>query len=252
MKTLVIGLPGTGKTTYVKNNLRNGLVYDLDAIAAAVRLAEPHEEHHSAARQVANDLLSAFLDSASKCTNDIFIIRTMPDQKELSLIHPEKIVVCTHIYVDRDYSMNMSQFIKKLDGIEQYAETNNAEIIYIPDLPGYLKKRKDEAGMIQSDYWKAFYGSPEWKKCRDAYKKKAKGLCEMCLKEGRWTAGEFVHHKIHLSEQTINDPAVACNFDNLMLVCRDCHAKLHRKKPSQRYYFDDAGHVIINPEDGNG
>ena len=42
--TLVIGLPGTGKTTYVKEHRGNALVYDLDYIKAADKVLKkiPH------------------------------------------------------------------------------------------------------------------------------------------------------------------------------------------------------------------
>ena len=73
----------------------------------------------------------------------------------------------------------------------------------------------------------AFYNSNAWKECRTAYKKSVGGLCERCLKNGLVVAGDIVHHKIHLTPENINDPAVTLNFKNLELVCRECHALEH-------------------------
>ena len=92
--------------------------------------------------------------------------------------------------------------------------------------------------------WQAFYGSPEWKRCRAAYRKKARGLCEMCLKQGLCRPGEIVHHKIELTPENIGDPAVSLNYDNLILLCRDHHAEVHDKNP-KRYKVDEFGHVTI-------
>jgi len=74
------------------------------------------------------------------------------------------------------------------------------------------------------DFAKSFYESKEWRKCRAAYIKYANGLCERCGE-----AGNVVHHKIHLTPQNINDPNITLNFDNLKLVCQDCHAIEHSK-----------------------
>ena len=88
-----------------------------------------------------------------------------------------------------------------------------------------------------------FYGSKAWKRCRAAYKKKAGGLCERCLANGVIRPGEVVHHKIYISPDTMNDPAVSMNFDNLELVCRDCHEKEHGRM-KKRYKFDEFGRVL--------
>lgn len=92
--------------------------------------------------------------------------------------------------------------------------------------------------------FQSFYGTQVWKACRAAYRKQARGLCELCLKEGRFTAGEIVHHKTPLTAETVNNPDIALNFDNLMLVCRDHHAQLHDAK-ERRFKIDELGHVII-------
>ena len=60
MVTLIIGLPSTGKTSYAKNHLRDGLCYDLDYLASAFRLQTPHEERHDAAIRMANDIAFGF------------------------------------------------------------------------------------------------------------------------------------------------------------------------------------------------
>lgn len=67
-----------------------------------------------------------------------------------------------------------------------------------------------------------FYNSPEWKKVRLAYRKYRFGLCERC---GR--AGEIVHHKKYITAKDIYNPNITLNFNNLELLCRDCHNKEH-------------------------
>lgn len=92
------------------------------------------------------------------------------------------------------------------------------------------------------EFAKAFYTSQAWKECREAYRKSVGGLCERCLKSGLYTAGEIVHHKIHITPDNINDPNVTLNWDNLELVCRDCHAEIHGDK--RRYKIDAVGNVL--------
>lgn len=92
-------------------------------------------------------------------------------------------------------------------------------------------------------YAVSFYKSKEWKKCAAAYKKMVGGLCERCLKAGRYTPGVIVHHKIYISPDNIGDPAITLNFANLELVCRDCHGAEHGN--TKRYKVDDLGRVTV-------
>ena len=94
----------------------------------------------------------------------------------------------------------------------------------------------------------AFYKSKKWQKVREAYFKKAKGLCEVCLKEGLIKQGEIVHHIIEMDPEKIKNEQLAYGFDNLQLVCRDCHAKIHgkpKRRSKKRYEIDEQGKVII-------
>lgn len=95
------------------------------------------------------------------------------------------------------------------------------------------------------DYAREFYSSTAWKETRAAYAKSKGNLCERCLKEGRITPCEAVHHKIHLNPVNIHDPEISLNWNNLECVCRDCHAKAHGKP--MRYKFDELGRVILPP-----
>lgn len=79
------------------------------------------------------------------------------------------------------------------------------------------------------DYAKGFYNSPAWKDCRRSYKESVGGLCERCKAKGLIVAGRIVHHKIHIEPETINMPEVTLNFNNLELVCMDCHREYHDK-----------------------
>jgi len=106
------------------------------------------------------------------------------------------------------------------------------------------------------DFATAFYHSSAWKKTRNSYMRLGQGLCEPCLRKGRYTPAEIVHHKVHLSPLNIDDPTVTLDYANLERVCRECHAKEHpelygeafSRKP--RWSFDDEGNVVPLEEPG--
>lgn len=87
-----------------------------------------------------------------------------------------------------------------------------------------------------------FYKTAAWKKLRDSYIKSVGGLCERCYASGIIRHGDTIHHKIHLTPENINDPAVTMNPENLELLCRQCHADVHRKN-QLRYQVDEMGKV---------
>lgn len=100
------------------------------------------------------------------------------------------------------------------------------------------------------DFARSFYHSKQWKTTRDAYVKSAHGLCERCWKRGIAKRGEIVHHKRHLTPSNISDASVTLNFDNLELLCRECHAIEHpeiygKDEPvTVRAQFDEDGNVV--------
>ncbi len=97
------------------------------------------------------------------------------------------------------------------------------------------------------EFARRFYSSKAWQDCRNAYAKKAHHLCEDCLAKGIYKPGEIVHHVIEIDPVTIEKPEVALNFDNLRLVCRDCHAEEHRrKKKGQRFTVGADGKIFSN------
>ena len=87
-----------------------------------------------------------------------------------------------------------------------------------------------------------FYTSAAWIKCARAYKTSVGGLCERCWEKGLVVPGKEVHHKIRLTPENIDDPAVALNWDNLILLCKRCHIEEHRGK---RWRADEFGHVDL-------
>lgn len=59
-----------------------------------------------------------------------------------------------------------------------------------------------------------------WKRIRDRYASEHP-LCEKCLKEGRLTPTEEVHHIFPISRGGTHAR------DNLMALCQSCHTKIH-------------------------
>lgn len=103
--------------------------------------------------------------------------------------------------------------------------------------------------MNKSAEVEAFYVSWTWRRCRKAFADSKGNLCERCLKRGRINAGGKdrpleVHHKIPLTAENIHDPKVTLNWNNLELLCKDCHDE-ERERKQKRWKVGPDGKVII-------
>ena len=91
---------------------------------------------------------------------------------------------------------------------------------------------------------RSFYESRTWRHVREAYAESQHGLCERCAKNGRITPGVIVHHKEHLTPENVNDPKKTYGWDNLELLCLECHNAVHGKGQKPTVIFDEEGNCI--------
>lgn len=132
-KILVVGFPGSGKSTYVESELGlDAIAYDLDAIAGAFRLTEPHQERHKGARRMANALMKAFSQRAQEYAPRVFIIRSAPTLEEVATIRPDRVVVCTGTYditKRKDHSeWDRELLAKRISDVRKYCAMNSIPI----------------------------------------------------------------------------------------------------------------------------
>lgn len=74
---------------------------------------------------------------------------------------------------------------------------------------------------------KAFYSSKAWQDCRNEYAKSVHHLCENCLRKGIYKPGVIVHHIEELTPMNITNPEIATGYNNLEMLCRECHREQH-------------------------
>lgn len=100
--------------------------------------------------------------------------------------------------------------------------------------------------VMAKDFAKAFYSSKRWQDCRNGYARSVGFLCENCLRRGIYKPGEIVHHRIEIDPITIHNPEVALNWNNLELLCRECHAEAHdERKRDRRYIIGADGKIFL-------
>ena len=85
-----------------------------------------------------------------------------------------------------------------------------------------------------------FYRSKAWLTTRQAYISSVFGLCERCS-----AGGKVVHHITELDQFNINDPDITLNWDNLELLCQDCHNREHHGSEAtvSGVRFDEDGNL---------
>lgn len=91
------------------------------------------------------------------------------------------------------------------------------------------------------EFAKDFYESTAWKKTRRAFAKSKLGICERC-----GGVGEIVHHKTYLTPENISDPNISLDWNNLELLCQECHNREHFGESEVRegLRFDESGQLV--------
>lgn len=85
-----------------------------------------------------------------------------------------------------------------------------------------------------------FYKSDTWKLAREIKIRSVNGRCERC-----GSIGKEVHHIVRLNQDNVMDVSVSINPENLILLCKDCHNKEHRRF-SKEMMFDAEGNIIYS------
>ena len=89
---------------------------------------------------------------------------------------------------------------------------------------------------------KRLYNSKQWRKTRQAYMDSVNHLCERC-----GDAGYIVHHIEHIDSSNVDNPDVTLHWDNLELLCIDCHNAEHFRSHHATIdglTFDEQGQLI--------
>lgn len=106
-------------------------------------------------------------------------------------------------------------------------------------------------GMNKSEAVEKFYTTRAWRKCRADFVEMRGGLCEECWSKGIIEAGSAdrpleVHHIIPITDENLADPEITLSFNNLQLLCKDCHEKKKiRSWKVKRFTVDDDGNVTL-------
>lgn len=96
-----------------------------------------------------------------------------------------------------------------------------------------------------------FYNSRAWRRLSRSFAESKCYICELC--GNKWANPDIVpfnkqfhvHHKIELTEENIDNPDIALNESNLMLLCQHCHNAVTTQKEvlAPGLEFDENGMV---------
>lgn len=94
------------------------------------------------------------------------------------------------------------------------------------------KKKRNSFERTETDMRqlrKKAYNTTEWRKLREVYMRQHP-ICEKCLEKGKITPAEDIHHKISPFRGGEVNYGLLLDHDNLMAVCKECHAEIHNKQ----------------------
>ena len=92
--------------------------------------------------------------------------------------------------------------------------------------------------MSRDPRYQKLLNSKRWQMVKAIVWKRANGCCEMCMKEGIVTGSLTkqldCHHIVPVeSGRTVQEMERLCyDVNNIMLVCQDCHIKIHTEAKS--------------------
>lgn len=102
---------------------------------------------------------------------------------------------------------------------------------------------------MPADWARSFYNSSSWEACRQAYGESVFWICEDC-----GAPGDICHHVQPLTQANINDPLITMGWDNLRLLCIECHNRVHKPLGRQPrgatrlgFAFDERGDLVPAP-----
>jgi hypothetical protein len=85
--------------------------------------------------------------------------------------------------------------------------------------------------MAKTPELQRFYATKRWRDLRNMLVIDRHGICDRCGKDFSGDTSQLVaHHKEHLTDESLADPAVAVNPDNIEILCAKCHALQHRER----------------------
>ena len=96
---------------------------------------------------------------------------------------------------------------------------------------------------------KHIYESSRWKKCAGAFAKSKLYICERCGKLVRPNEKNklryVIHHRQPLTPDNVNDDLLVYGWDNLQLLCYECHMIVHgMHRQSRAMEWDAEGNLI--------
>jgi 5-methylcytosine-specific restriction endonuclease McrA len=80
--------------------------------------------------------------------------------------------------------------------------------------------------LIRSGDTSPFYNTKQWGQLAERKRKAERNECERCRAKGKHSQAKAVHHKKYLRLH----PELALDYDNLELLCDDCHYDEHHRK----------------------
>ena len=85
--------------------------------------------------------------------------------------------------------------------------------------------------MARTPELQRLYASKRWRDLRQVLIVDRMGRCDRCGKDFSDDTSQLIaHHKEHLTDESLKDPSVAVNPDNIEIVCPKCHAFYHPEK----------------------